>query len=84
MVKIFQYLNYTELKQVVLVCQHWRELGEDPFLWRKFCLDSVKVFQETAKVFEEDFTYEGQFQCNSGEFSKLLITIAKLSVLMDP
>ena len=80
MVNIFQYLNYTELKQVVLVCQHWRELGEDPFLWRKFCLDPVKVFQETAKVFEEDFTYEGQFQCNSGEFSKLL-NIPRLAML---
>merc|ERR1719309_865703 len=74
MIEIFQYLNFDDLKNVLLVCQLWRDLGEDPFLWRKFCLDPGKVFQG-------NFTYNGgQFQCSSEEFSKLL-NIPRLAML---
>ena len=33
---IFRFLQHSELKQVVLVCKHWRDVGEDPVLWKKF------------------------------------------------
>ena len=73
MSEIFQYLDFHDLKSVILVCQYWRELGEDPFLWRKFCLDPAKVFQE-------NFAYQAQFQCNSDELTKLM-NIPRLAMM---
>merc|ERR1719186_604855 len=36
--QIFSYLSYEDLYMVVLVCRHWRELGEEPKLWKMFVL----------------------------------------------
>ena len=34
--KICSYLSFNELCNLSLVCKEWNELGEDPWLWRKF------------------------------------------------
>jgi len=36
---IFRFLPYTDLKNVVLVCRFWREVGERASLWSNFKLD---------------------------------------------
>ena len=72
MFEIFKVLNFSDLKRVVLV-SYWRDLGEDPSLWRRFCLDLVKVFFDY-------FSYQGQFGCNSEEFVKLM-NIPRLSMI---
>ena len=33
--KIFRLLLYKDLRRATLVCQEWREVGEDPLLWRE-------------------------------------------------
>ena len=32
--KILRYLSFADLKSVCGVCRQWREMGENPFLWR--------------------------------------------------
>ena len=38
LLRIFEYLSYKQLKQVVLVCKRWRMIGETPTLWSDFPL----------------------------------------------
>jgi len=35
---IFQFVSFADLRRIVLVCRHWREVGEDPVLWKRFKL----------------------------------------------
>ena len=35
---IFRFLNHSQLKTVLHVCNQWREIGEDPILWKNFKL----------------------------------------------
>eukprot|EP00090_Calanus_glacialis_P034207 TRINITY_DN57272_c0_g1_i1.p1 TRINITY_DN57272_c0_g1~~TRINITY_DN57272_c0_g1_i1.p1 ORF type:complete len:292 (-),score=62.66 TRINITY_DN57272_c0_g1_i1:92-967(-) len=35
---VFKFLSFADLRRVLLVCQHWREVGEDPVLWKKLKL----------------------------------------------
>jgi len=35
---IFKHLTFPDLRSVVLVCKHWRDVGEDPVLWKKLKL----------------------------------------------
>lgn len=35
---IFRFVSFDDLRKIVLVCTHWREVGEDPVLWKKFKL----------------------------------------------
>jgi len=35
---IFKHLTFSDLRSVVLVCKHWRDVGEDPVLWKKLKL----------------------------------------------
>ena len=39
---IFQKLEFKHLKNVMLVSRHWRTLGGDPVLWKKFKLFVIK------------------------------------------
>ena len=32
--EIFSYLSYKDLRRALLVCREWRNIGEDPRLWR--------------------------------------------------
>jgi hypothetical protein len=34
-IQIFSYLSYKDLKRALLVCREWRNIGEDPCLWRE-------------------------------------------------
>ena len=36
LLKIFELVSYEDLKNVVLVCRRWREIGETPRLWSSF------------------------------------------------
>ena len=45
MAKIFEYLSYKQLKDVVCVCKRWRMIGESPRLWSKFPLTVTKANQ---------------------------------------
>ena len=36
--KILAYLSLYQLKMVVRVNRRWREMGEDPFLWKNLSL----------------------------------------------
>jgi len=38
LLSVFRFLKPSDLKQVVLVCKHWRDIGEDPVLWKHFKL----------------------------------------------
>ena len=38
LLRIFEYLSYTELMAVVLVSKRWRMIGETPTLWSQFPL----------------------------------------------
>ena len=38
MLRIFEYLSYKQLMQVVLVCNRWRMIGQTPTLWSDFPL----------------------------------------------
>ena len=46
LVKIFEHLNHEDLINSILVCRRWRDVGEDPFLWKEFKLianvDNIK------------------------------------------
>ena len=35
---IFRYLNAKELKTAILVCKTWRDVGEDPVIWKHYKL----------------------------------------------
>jgi len=35
---IFKFLPFDDMRRSVLVCIHWRDVGEDPVLWKKFKL----------------------------------------------
>ena len=35
---IFRFLSHSQLKSVLRVCNQWREVGEDPILWKNFKL----------------------------------------------
>lgn len=35
---IFKHLPFSDLRSIVLVCKHWRDVGEDPVLWKKLKL----------------------------------------------
>ena len=35
---IFKHLSFSDLSSAVLVCKHWRDVGEDPVLWKKLKL----------------------------------------------
>lgn len=35
---IFRFLSHNQLKTVLQVCNQWREVGEDPILWKNFKL----------------------------------------------
>jgi len=45
--QIFSYLSYEDLYMVVLVCRHWKEVGEEPKLWKRFVLT---VTEENADI----------------------------------
>ena len=36
LLEIYELLPYKDLKNVVLVCRRWREIGETPRLWSSF------------------------------------------------
>merc|ERR1712030_162771 len=38
LLRIFEYLSYSELMAVVLVSKRWRMIGETPTLWSQFPL----------------------------------------------
>ena len=35
---IFRFLSHSQLKTVLKVCNQWKEVGEDPILWKNFKL----------------------------------------------
>ena len=35
---IFRYLSYRQLTLAMMVCKDWRDIAEDPVLWRKYKL----------------------------------------------
>ena len=45
---IFRYLNAKELKTVILVCKTWRDIGEDPVIWKNHKLVVSNVEVETG------------------------------------
>lgn len=45
---IFRYLNAKELKTAILVCRTWREIGEDPVIWKNYKLVVSNVEVETG------------------------------------
>ena len=45
MARIFEYLSYKQLKDVVCVCKRWQMIGESPRLWLKFPLTVTKANQ---------------------------------------
>ena len=45
MAKIFEYLSYKQLKEVVCVSKRWQEIGESHRLWSKFPLTVTKANQ---------------------------------------
>ena len=38
LLRIFEYLSYKQMMQVVCVCKRWRMIGESPTLWSHFPL----------------------------------------------
>jgi len=38
LLSVFRFLKPSDLKQVVLVCKHWKDIGEEPVLWKNFKL----------------------------------------------
>jgi len=53
---IFRYLNAKELKTAILVCKTWRDVGEDPVIWKhhKLVVSNVEVetgYLETILAF---------------------------------
>ena len=50
--KILRWLPVKDLCNAILVCKHWRTLGEDPVLWKKYLLEvnyGTKLLPETLK-----------------------------------
>jgi len=39
--RIFDYLDFTDLKTAVQVCRHWRNIGEDPNLWKTIKITEI-------------------------------------------
>lgn len=35
---VFKFVSFADLRRIVLVCRHWREVGEDPVLWKRLKL----------------------------------------------
>lgn len=50
--KILSWLPVRDLCSAILVCKHWRTIGEDPVLWKKYNLEvnyGTKLLPETLK-----------------------------------
>ena len=45
---IFRFLNAKELKTAILVCKTWRDVGEDPVIWKHYKLVVSNVEVETG------------------------------------
>ena len=45
---IFRYLDAQQLKTAILVCKTWRDVGEDPVIWKHFKLVVSNVEVETG------------------------------------
>ena len=48
--KILSWLPVRDLCSAILVCKHWRTIGEDPVLWKKYLLEvnyGTKLLPET-------------------------------------
>ena len=45
---VFRYLNAKELKTAILVCKTWRDVGEDPVLWKHYKLVVTGIEVETG------------------------------------
>ena len=46
--RVFSFLDFTSLKAVILVCRYWRDIGEDPNLWKS--LKMVETHPEDIKA----------------------------------
>ena len=49
--KILKYLSFTDLKAVCCVSRKWREMGENPNLWRHFQLCARTEIEEDYETF---------------------------------
>ena len=78
---IFRYLNAKELKTAILVCRTWRDVGEDPVIWKhyKLVVSNVEVetgYLETILAFNR-FTSIQHLEVNGyGQNSKMPVNRA--------
>jgi F-box protein 21 len=46
LVSIFSFLDSVDLKQIALVCSHWKQLSGDDILWRRLSLSRWKIWNK--------------------------------------
>ena len=62
---VFRFLNYSDLKSVLLVCKHLMNIGTDPTLWKRIPL-SIRSFVPIRNIPRlpslQNLTIHGQFE----------------------